>query len=153
DDRAPRQRPPSPPLGIRLRFPRRLLRHGRLPGLLGRPRRWQAAPRLHQHARTRHGCDHRVRVAETIVIGAGPAGIRAARPLAEAGLKSIVLDEQARAGGQIYRRPPSGFRRSARTLYGFEARKAEALHRDFDALGPRIDYRPNTLAWSIEGGR
>ncbi|MGX0877084.1 NADPH-dependent 2,4-dienoyl-CoA reductase/sulfur reductase-like enzyme [Roseovarius sp. MBR-154] len=37
------------------------------------------------------------------VIGAGPAGMAAAATAAEAGLSVCVLDEQPRAGGQIYR--------------------------------------------------
>jgi NADPH-dependent 2,4-dienoyl-CoA reductase/sulfur reductase-like enzyme len=85
-----------------------------------------------------------------VVVGAGPAGIRAAMTLVEHGFRPIVVDEAARAGGQIYRRPPAGgFTRSARSLYGFEAGKAVHLHEAFDALGDRIDYRPRTLAWSL----
>lgn len=84
-----------------------------------------------------------------VVVGAGPAGARAAARLVEAGLQPIVVDEAARSGGQIYRRPPENFGRPAAALYGFEAAKAAALHRDFDGLHPRIDYRPETLAWNV----
>ncbi|MFW2541240.1 FAD-dependent oxidoreductase [Primorskyibacter sp. 2E107] len=69
-----------------------------------------------------------------LIVGAGPAGIRAAERLVAAGLHPVVVDEGARAGGQIYRRPPAGFTRSPRTLYGSEAEKAVALHRRFDAM-------------------
>lgn len=69
-----------------------------------------------------------------LIVGAGPAGIRAAELLASAGLVPVVVDEAERAGGQIYRRPPAGFTRSLATLYGSEAEKAAALHRSFDAL-------------------
>ena len=41
--------------------------------------------------------------ADLIVIGAGPAGMAAAATAAEAGLSVLLLDEQPRAGGQIYR--------------------------------------------------
>jgi NADPH-dependent 2,4-dienoyl-CoA reductase/sulfur reductase-like enzyme len=37
------------------------------------------------------------------IIGAGPAGLAAAATAAELGLKTVVLDEQAEPGGQIYR--------------------------------------------------
>ncbi|MBF9060935.1 FAD-dependent oxidoreductase, partial [Rhodobacterales bacterium HKCCSP123] len=37
------------------------------------------------------------------IIGAGPAGMAAAREAADLGLRVVLLDEQARAGGQIYR--------------------------------------------------
>ncbi|TGP33112.1 FAD-binding protein, partial [bacterium M00.F.Ca.ET.228.01.1.1] len=41
-----------------------------------------------------------------VIIGAGPAGIRASATLVQAGLHPVVIDEGHRAGGQIYRRPP-----------------------------------------------
>ncbi len=37
------------------------------------------------------------------IIGAGPAGMAAAHTAAQSGLSVVVLDEQGRAGGQIYR--------------------------------------------------
>ncbi|BAO89798.1 NAD(P)/FAD-dependent oxidoreductase [Caballeronia cordobensis] len=88
--------------------------------------------------------------ATVIVIGAGPAGVRAAQALAEAGLRPVVIDEGRRDGGQIYRRQPEGFTRTYETLYGTEAGRAHALHRDFDALRAKIDYMPDTLVWNIE---
>lgn len=87
-----------------------------------------------------------------IVIGAGPAGTRAAARLVEAGLRPIVIDEGERQGGQIYRRQPENFTRPPEKLYGSEAPKAVALHRDFEALRETIDYRPNTLAWGARPG-
>lgn len=86
---------------------------------------------------------------DIVIIGAGPAGIRAAETLAEQGLPVTLVDEGERGGGQIYRRQPEGFRRSYASLYGSEAGKAKALHDTFDRLKARIDYRPNTLAWNI----
>uniref|UniRef100_UPI0013CFBF2F NAD(P)-binding protein n=2 Tax=Pseudomonadota TaxID=1224 RepID=UPI0013CFBF2F len=76
----------------------------------------------------------------TVIVGAGPAGICAAKTLVAAGLRPIVIDEGLRAGGQIYRRPPLDDGRSATDLYGSEAAKATRLHREFDALLPFIDY-------------
>ncbi|WP_192180281.1 FAD-dependent oxidoreductase [Mesorhizobium amorphae] len=69
-----------------------------------------------------------------VIVGAGPAGIRAAATLVEAGLHPVVIDEGQRAGGQIYRRPPAGFTRTVEQLYGSEAAKADALHALFDRL-------------------
>lgn len=40
---------------------------------------------------------------DIVVIGAGPAGISAATTSADLGLKTLLVDEQARPGGQIYR--------------------------------------------------
>lgn len=87
-----------------------------------------------------------------VVVGAGPAGVRAAQALVQAGLRPVVVDEGRRDGGQIYRRQPEGFKRPYAKLYGTEAEKAQALHRDFDALRDRIDYRSDTLAWNLSEG-
>jgi len=88
-----------------------------------------------------------------IVVGAGPAGVRAAQALVEAGLRPTVVDEGRRDGGQIYRRQPEGFARSYPQLYGTEAQKAKDLHDSFEALRPHIDYRPETLAWNLTAGQ
>jgi NADPH-dependent 2,4-dienoyl-CoA reductase/sulfur reductase-like enzyme len=88
--------------------------------------------------------------ARVIVIGAGPAGVRAAQKLVQAGLRPVVIDEGRRDGGQIYRRQPEGFKRSYEALYGTEAERAMRLHQDFDALKAHVDYVPDTLVWNIE---
>jgi NADPH-dependent 2,4-dienoyl-CoA reductase/sulfur reductase-like enzyme len=88
-----------------------------------------------------------------VIVGAGPAGVRAAQALVAAGVLPSVIDEGRRDGGQIYRRQPDGFRRTPAMLYGSEAAKAQALHRDFDALRGQIDYRSETLAWNVTPGQ
>jgi len=88
-----------------------------------------------------------------VVVGAGPAGVRAAQALVEAGVRPVVIDEGRRDGGQIYRRQPEGFTRTHAMLYGSEAAKAQALHSDFDALRAQIDYRSETLAWNVTPGQ
>ncbi|KPX47946.1 Pyridine nucleotide-disulfide oxidoreductase [Pseudomonas syringae pv. helianthi] len=85
------------------------------------------------------------------IIGAGPAGIRAAQTLLAHGIKACLIDEGLRGGGQVYRRQPENFQRSAKALYGFESSKAVAVHQTLDALAEQIDYRPQTLVWSAEG--
>jgi NADPH-dependent 2,4-dienoyl-CoA reductase/sulfur reductase-like enzyme len=87
-----------------------------------------------------------------VIVGAGPAGTRAAEVLVAAGLRPIVIDEAPANGGRIYQRQPAGFQRSARALYGFEAAKAQAIHDIFDQLHPSIDFRPRTLAWNLRSG-
>ena len=88
-----------------------------------------------------------------VIVGAGPAGISAARTLLDHGINPCLVDESLRGGGQIYRRQPSGFQRTAKQIYGFEATKAQAVHRTLDELAPLIDYRPETLVWNAEDGR
>lgn len=84
-----------------------------------------------------------------VVVGAGPAGLRAVETLAKAGLRPILIDEARRPGGQIYRQPPEGAERPAEALYGFEASKATALHRLLADLGDAVDHRPETLVWNV----
>lgn len=88
-----------------------------------------------------------------VIVGAGPAGMRAAEVLAGHGIRPVVLDEAPASGGQVYRRQPHGFTRRYEKLYGFQAAKARRLHGAFDALGDRIDYRPGALVWGIAGRR
>jgi NADPH-dependent 2,4-dienoyl-CoA reductase/sulfur reductase-like enzyme len=85
-----------------------------------------------------------------VIVGAGPAGVRAAQVLVEKGVRPVVVDEGRRDGGQIYRRQPEGFKRPYAKLYGSEAEKAEALHRSFERLRDSIDWRAETLAWHLE---
>jgi len=90
-----------------------------------------------------------------VVVGAGPAGIRAAEALVGGGLVPIVIDEGERAGGQIYRRPPQGFMRPPEALYGSEAAKAIALHRTFDSLAAagRLVHHSRSSVIAIADGR
>lgn len=90
---------------------------------------------------------------QPLIVGAGPAGIRAAEALVKAGLRPLVVDEAPSCGGQIYRQRlvPDG--RTGRDLYGSEAGKAEALHRDFAALQSELDYWPQALLWNLRDGR
>lgn len=87
-----------------------------------------------------------------LVVGAGPAGTRAAETLVRQGERPIVIDDQPASGGQIYRRQPPAFSRPPKSLYGFEAGKATALHQTFDKLKDKLDYRPETFVWSVDNG-
>lgn len=90
--------------------------------------------------------------ARVIVVGAGPAGVRAAQAFVEHGVRPVVVDESRRDGGQIYRRQDERFTRAYATLYGTEAQRAARLHGTFDALKTRIDYLPDTLCWNVSPG-
>lgn len=88
----------------------------------------------------------------TIIVGAGPAGVRAAQALLSYGVRAIVLDEARTWGGQIYRQQPPGFVRSANDLYGFEAGRAVAVHGAMASVANVVDYRSETLVWGAEAG-
>ena len=47
--------------------------------------------------------DENGRAVELLVLGAGPAGIGAAVEASRCGVEAVIVDEQATAGGQIYR--------------------------------------------------
>jgi len=84
-----------------------------------------------------------------LIVGAGPAGIRAAEALADAGIRPILVDEASLGGGQIYRQRLVPDERTPQDLYGSEARKATALHATLSRLADRIDYLPQALVWNI----
>ncbi len=87
-----------------------------------------------------------------VVVGAGPAGMRACATLVAAGLRPVLVDEAERPGGRIYQQPPAGAERPARELYGLEAAKATRIHGLGAALAGRIDHRAGTLAWNCFEG-
>lgn len=89
--------------------------------------------------------------ADIVIVGAGPAGLSAARTLAAAGLPVMLVDEGRKPGGQIYRQPPDAIRRSAAKLYGFEKAKAARLHCVIANAADRLDYRPETSVWAVSG--
>ncbi len=84
------------------------------------------------------------------VIGAGPAGMAAARVAAEAGVRVVLLDEQPAPGGQIYR---------AITMGGAE--RGEVLGPDYLAGAelarglehPNIRHVSGATVWRVDAGR
>nr|WP_280879749.1 NAD(P)/FAD-dependent oxidoreductase [Streptomyces pseudovenezuelae] len=69
--------------------------------------------------------------ADLAVIGAGPAGLAAALTAADRGVRVVLLDAGAQAGGQFYRQPAAGL----------GARRPQALHHawgTWEALRDRV---------------
>ncbi|HVO02178.1 MAG TPA: FAD/NAD(P)-binding oxidoreductase [Candidatus Cybelea sp.] len=90
-----------------------------------------------------------------VIVGAGPAGIRAAERLIDHGRAPILIDEAPRIGGRIYQQPPAdaGSRRDAEALYSTEAAKARDLVTTFERIKARLDYRPGTTVFEISDNR
>ncbi|GAA0715263.1 FAD-dependent oxidoreductase [Dactylosporangium roseum] len=86
---------------------------------------------------------------DAVIVGAGPAGMSAARTVAEAGLRVALVDAAPRLGGQYHRQPPATF----------HVTRPEAVHhgwRQFAALRDRlagldgVTHLPDHHVWSVE---
>lgn len=83
-----------------------------------------------------------------VIVGAGPAGLAAARELVRAGLCPIVLEESQRPGGQGTRRLSSLSEPHRGKLFGKDAKAMMRREADEDALLAKCDFRTRTLVWA-----
>ncbi|WP_193142847.1 NAD(P)/FAD-dependent oxidoreductase [Meridianimarinicoccus sp. MJW13] len=90
-----------------------------------------------------------MRDADLIIIGAGPAGMAAAATAAEGGAQLLLLDEQPRAGGQIYR--DVGVNGDTRPFLGKDYAAGRPLVGALDAPGITAEF--GATVWRIETGR
>ena len=87
---------------------------------------------------------------DLVIIGAGPAGMSAALEAATRGLSVVVLDEQARPGGQIYRNVDHA-----------DAETRQVVGSDYDAglqlvqafLASGVRYYPSVAVWQVTDER
>lgn len=87
--------------------------------------------------------------APVVVIGAGPAGLACTARLVSAGLSAIVIDDNARPGGQYFRQLPGAFRAAGGTVPRRVQARAKAL---FGILShPLVTYLPDTCVWAQDG--
>lgn len=84
---------------------------------------------------------------ELAIIGGGPSGMAAAVQAASLGLETILLDEQAEPGGQIYRGIGTVQRTRASDLpiLGADYAEGAALAESFHASG--ATYEPGSVVW------
>jgi len=83
---------------------------------------------------------------DVAIVGAGPAGLAAARVCADAGLSTVLFDEQPAPGGQIYRSiTATPFKRG--TILGDDYWRGAALVAAMQASGAR--YVANASVWSL----
>ena len=82
---------------------------------------------------------------DVIVLGAGPAGVNAALAAAEAGLKVVLFDQQAQAGGQVWRAPLPGLQMPPSP----ELASGDALRARLS--GTAVDCRFGRTIWSVGG--
>ncbi|MEH6470490.1 MAG: NAD(P)/FAD-dependent oxidoreductase [Halopseudomonas sp.] len=80
------------------------------------------------------------------VVGAGPAGMAAAIESARHGLRVVVIDEQARPGGQIYRQVGEPVLQDQRIL-GPDYHYGAGLVREFSTA--KIDILHSATVWEV----
>ena len=84
---------------------------------------------------------------DLVVVGAGPAGMAAATTGAGLGLRTLLVDEQSRAGGQIYRNV-AAVSPSVATLLGADYRRGLDLVQQLAAS--QAEVRHGALIWNID---
>lgn len=90
-----------------------------------------------------------MRAYDLAIIGAGPAGMAAALEAAKCGMRVALLDEQQRAGGQIYR--DVGRVASLRgDILGADYLKGQELTQAL--AGAAVDHITGAVVWSVEAG-
>lgn len=87
--------------------------------------------------------------ADVTVIGAGPAGIRAALTARAFGLQVALLDEADAPGGQVYRAVPDALRAERADAAGPDLRKGDSLRSQLAAS--RVETRIGRRVWSVSG--
>jgi flavin-dependent dehydrogenase len=86
--------------------------------------------------------------ADLIIIGAGPAGMVAATTAAQGGARVLLLDEQAQAGGQIYRNV--GLNGASRPWLGKDYRAGQPLVQALEHPNIRAEF--SATVWRVETG-
>lgn len=90
---------------------------------------------------------------DVAIVGAGPAALAAARHLASAGLRTVIVDERAQPGGQYFKPLAPSFKFSAAPVDG---QFAEGEARRSAALSAGAEIRSGALVWKaamLDSGR
>lgn len=87
-----------------------------------------------------------------VILGGGPAAMSAAIALAEAGVRSTLIDENALPGGQIYRRFPDPFRAVDEKALGRTYRSGEKLRKNLTRWASLVEVWTGTNVLVVEKG-
>jgi NADPH-dependent 2,4-dienoyl-CoA reductase/sulfur reductase-like enzyme len=83
--------------------------------------------------------------AQVVIVGAGPAGLKAAISAARAGASVVVVDEHPQPGGQIFHQMPQEFALKNKKLMSSEFHRAQSLFSELSNLP--IRYFFNSVVW------
>src|SRR6478672_7155336 len=86
-------------------------------------------------------------IVDVAIVGAGPAGLAAAREVSAAGATAAVLDTYARPGGQYFKQTPQTFRAKRPGRLHHDYAPAQALFGVVEA-SPRLTLLTNTTVWT-----
>ena len=86
-----------------------------------------------------------MKTCDLAIVGAGPAGLAAAREAVDLGLSVTLIDDNDQPGGQYFRQLPVPFARRGRGLFDKEQERAQRLFRVLD--DPRVSYLPCGVVW------
>lgn len=88
-----------------------------------------------------------VNVCDLLIIGAGPAGLKAAQIASTAGLSVWLADENPLPGGQLLRQVTQSPFTNPQTLFGEEYSARRTLAEV--AFSPRVRYLARTAVWQV----
>ena len=87
--------------------------------------------------------------AQVVVVGGGPAGLAAAIAAAERNAHVLLIDENMRLGGQIYRQIPSEFSDAPGSPIDFHDPRGDNLIDRVQSLSSQIEVWGNARVWGI----
>ena len=90
---------------------------------------------------------------EILIIGGGPAGLRAAIAAAEYGVQCLIIDENLQPGGQIYRQIPKAFKVKSPELLGDDYTQGRSLIERAAASADRIEIWNDAMVWGVFDSR
>lgn len=86
---------------------------------------------------------------QVLIVGMGPAGMAAAIELAGMGVHTAVVDENPKAGGQIYRQPSGGFLLTDLGFLGLKHTAGRKLVEGFESVRGKVTILNDTYVWGF----
>jgi len=93
-----------------------------------------------------------LREVELVIIGAGPGGLAAAIEAAKFGVTPILIDDNKRVGGQIYRQFNKGLNITNPALLGPDFERGRKLLKKFNECKDQVEYFSEAVVWGLFDG-